>query len=181
MLRLHFQAPPFLFTQNVDFVWFNTHDWLLFFGNADFIKTHIFLHIFYGLHSKDKSNHQIKSSEMWHRFLINLHLMLVVDQKEEKANSSSDWGSTLQSSHHPPVSLSHSIIAPVSPSWPVFGLWLEQTRASCGTETSSRSGIPLSVCLPTLWETWPNWWTWLLMTTRPTSAPARSISSECVI
>lgn len=172
-----FKLHPFLFTQNAGFVWFNIHDWILFFGNADFIKIQIFLQIFLCIFH---NNHQIKSSEMWQRFLINLHLMLVVDQNEEKANSSSDWGSTLQSSHHPPVSPSASL----SQSLPVdlcLVLWLEQTRASCGTETSSQSGIPLSVCLPTLWETWPNWWTWLLMTTRPTSAPARSISSECII
>lgn len=58
------------------------------------------------------------------------------------------------------------------------GFWLEQTRASCGTETSPPSRTPLSVCLLTLWETWRNCWTWLWTPTRPTSAPVRSTSSE---
>lgn len=44
----------------------------------------------------------------------------------------------------PPASLSQLTCV-----WFLIG----QTPASCGTETSSLSGTPASVCLPTLWET----------------------------
>lgn len=61
------------------------------------------------------------------------------------------------------------------------GFWLEQTRASCGTETSPPSGTQPSACRPMPWAIWANWSTWPWTATRPTSAPVRSTSSECFL